>query len=337
MLILTNSLAQKVDEGCLKLANSLVKRIKAQNPQTHIVTYDRKSELSDEHLSINKFLISSALRRILKAHRAPVLYIPFPSAPWKTALKIFMLSIQTKSKLSVAMVMRSSQSAISRILLRMSRADLITFSAESFKFYSEALGESRVHYIKAGVDSQVFTPVDENVSRSLKLKYGINPDKPVVLHVGHFQEGRNLRELLKISDSFQVLLVTSAFNKDNHNLELRETLMDAPNIKVIDTYIPNIEEIYQLSDVYFFPVVAECNCIDIPLSCMEAAACNKPVVTTEYGEMKEFRGKSGFYYIESFEKEALNNLLSRAVSQKEISPRCVALSYDWDKAVGYFC
>ncbi len=336
MLILTNCLTENTDEGALKLSKSLIKRIKKRNPQTHIVTYDRESKLSDEHLKLNKFLLNKSLRKTIKSHNKSVLYVPFPSKPWKNALRIFVLSKFTKEKLSVIMIMKDNQDTLSRKLLKWSRAEFIVFSADSSKFYGDMLGENRVHYLKAGVDSKIFSPVSYERSKELKKKYGFDDDKPIVLHVGHLQEGRNIRELLKISQEYQVLLVTSAFNKENHNLELKDTLSQKDNVRIIDTYLPNIEEIYQLADVYFFPVNTLSNCIDVPLSCMEAASCNKPIVTTDFGEMSEFKGKEGFYYVESFDEQSLNELIKTAMENRELDTRKSVISYDWDKAVEYF-
>ena len=41
MLILSNSLSQTADEGSLKLATSIVKRLKKENPDTYIISYER--------------------------------------------------------------------------------------------------------------------------------------------------------------------------------------------------------------------------------------------------------------------------------------------------------
>ena len=100
--------------------------------------------------------------------------------------------------------------------------------------------------------------------------------------------------------------------------------------------MPNIEEIYQLSDAYFFPVVAHGNCIDVPLSCLEAAACNIPVVTTRYGEMSTFQGKEGFWFIDSFDREHLNQIVSTAIFAENSSSRESILEYDWNNAIEYF-
>ncbi len=154
--------------------------------------------------------------------------------------------------------------------------------------------------------------------------------------MGHLQEGRNLRALLALPRGYQVLLVASSFNKPNHDLSLKERLAQAPNLQIIEGYLPRVQELYQLADVYFFPVQDQNSCIDLPLSCMEAAACGVPVVTTEFGEMAAFRGREGFYFIDSFEPKALADLLEKAMAEHTQKGREVAMEYDWNKAVERF-
>ena len=88
--------------------------------------------------------------------------------------------------------------------------------------------------------------------------------------------------------------------------------------------------------MYFFPVQSFGHCIDVPLSCLEAASCNKPIVTTDYGEMKAFQGKEGFYFIESFEEASLNDLIDQALRNRSCDTRSAVLEYDWEHAVSDF-
>lgn len=334
MLIISNSLNNISDEGCLKVAASLAGRIKKALPETRIITYDRKSGLSDIHLEINKLMLSRKLFSLLHKNKEEILYIPFPARTFSTALRIFILSLYTRKKLNVISVMKYHTGIISKMLLRLSGAKFIVFSKEAAEFYNKIIGKKRVAYLKTGVDTEKFIPVSEDKKEELKEKYGFD-SRPVVLHVGHLNRGRNIAQLMKLSEKYQVLLVVSTLTKNEQDIELKNKLLKCSNIKIVDSYIPDIEEIYQLSDVYFFPVVEQGRCIDVPLSVMEAAACNNPVITTDYGEMKEFQGKKGFYFIESFEKTELNKLIKKALTCDEVETRSSVLSYDWNNAVSY--
>lgn len=336
MLILSNCLTEKVDEGCLKVANSLVKRLVEAKSDTYIVSFERKPKFDSLHLKLNKLLISKELYSIIKEKDQPVLYIPFPAKEWATALRVFLLSLFCKKQLTIVLTMLCKCNFIGRLLFKMSRANIVTFSQNTKDIYEKMVGAQRVKYLKTGVDTERFCPVSEEKKFSLKEKYGFDKEKNVILHVGHLKSGRGIAELMKLDSKYQVALVVSTLTKDEQDKKLQEDLQGCSNIKIFDGYLPNIEEIYQLCDVYFFPVVEKGNCIDVPLSCMEAAACNKPVVTTRYGEMASFEGKDGFVFIDSFDAEVLNKTVKSALDAQNINTRGFVLEYDWENAVSYF-
>ena len=331
MLILSNGLTESADEGFLNVATNLVKRIKRVSPDTVVVSYDRKSQLADRYIELNKLLLNFELFSVLRKNKSSFLYIPFPAKMVSTALRIFILSLFSKSKVNALLVMRGNVDFAAKLLFKLSRAKIIVLSKESEDFYQTFLPEKNVMLLKTGVDCTKFSPVSEAKSAELKIKYGFKPGIPLILHVGHLNEGRNIRTLMDISEKYQVLLVTSTLTKNEQNLELKKDLLSRPNIRLIDEYISDINEIYQMSDVYFFPVVESGNCIDIPLSCLEAAACNKPVVTTDYRSMKDFIGKSGFYFLKTFDNKSINSVIEQALMFSGDSRKNV-VEYNWDNA-----
>ncbi len=136
----------------------------------------------------------------------------------------------------------------------------------------------------AGINTQKFTPVPVEEQKRLKNKYGFDTEKPIVLHVGHCSKGRGLEDL-KIIDSGKasVLVVASGMfeNADTvRNLE-------SAGVKLMTGYIENINEIYQMADVYVFPTKSDDFVISVPLSVMEALACGVPVVAyKEFSKIK---------------------------------------------------
>lgn len=332
MLILSNALTNVVDEGCVKVANSLVKRLKKADESTRVIAFDRQSDLADEYLTVNKLLLNRSLISRVRKNRGEIMYIPFPAKTLSTALRIFILSLFAGKNFRVMLSMTTGIDFVSRMLLKMSRARFVVFSKRSFELYSGAVAEKRVEYLKAGVDAEKFVPASDDVAAELKKKYGFDADKKLVLHVGHLNRGRNVQQLEKLSAEYQTLLVTSTQTKNEQDIELKNELLSC-GVRIIDTYIPDIEQVYQMADVYFFPVVEQGKCIDVPLSCMEAAACNKPIVTTDYGEMREFVGRDGFYFINSFEADELGLRVKQALSAENIDTRSAVLDYDWKNAV----
>jgi glycosyltransferase involved in cell wall biosynthesis len=50
-------------------------------------------------------------------------------------------------------------------------------------------------------------------------------------------------------------------------------------------YFERIQDIYALADCYAFPTFKRDHCIEMPLSVLEAIACNLPVVSTPFGAL----------------------------------------------------
>lgn len=331
MIILTNCLTDKADEGCLKVANSLIKRIKIKAPETMIVSYGESPCPGDLHLRTNKLLLNRKLLFLLRKKKEPVLYIPAVAKAHTMAVRVFILSLFARRGMQVVQVMQYPMSTFSRLLLKASKARILTFSKSTYECYRDLLGDG-VDYLKAGVDTERFCPVLAEEKRALRKKYNLPVDKTIVLHVGHLNVKRNVEQLLAVNENAHSVLVASTYAPENKDAQLKERLLQKANFTLIDEFLPNIEEVYQLADVYLFPVVASHKCIDVPLSALEAAACGIPVVTTPYGEMKELIGKPGFYQVESFEPEALSSLIDTAAAEG-VSPRQCVLEYDWKNAV----
>lgn len=334
MIILSNCLTPTVDEGCLKVANSLIKRIKKLHPETLVISYETTSELSDVHLEIhNKFQFSLPLARILLRRKEHLLYFPQVAKMNAMSVRVFLLSLCARRGMSVVLAQQHDMGAAARMILKLSRARIVTLSRDAWQYYHDRLGDQAV-YIKTGVDTKRFAPAATERKAELRQKYGIPADKPVVLHVGHLNGRRNLSHLLALDDRFHIILVTSSWAAKHQDETLRTALLSKNNVTLLDGYLPDIQEIYQLSDVYFFPVVNTHGCINVPLSVMEAASCGIPVAATRFGELKELEGCPGFYWVDSFEPEALNALLRQAIAANT-DPRDAVLAYDWDHALQY--
>lgn len=333
MILLSNCLTDVPDEGCLKVANSLAKRIKQADKHVLFLSTARRSRLTDVYLEINKMLLSGKLVQILRKQGEPLLYIPFPNRSLPNAVRIFWLSLICPKGVRVVFTMTYPYNWLAKGLLKLSKAHLYVLSRVSADYYMQMLGTDKVTYLKTGVDTGKFVPASMDQVLMLKKKYALDPNRKTVLHVGHMKAGRNIGELTKLDKNFQILLVTSTFTQDSQDMELRKQLDSCENITLIDTYLPNIEELYQLADVYFFPVMEQGNCIDVPLSCLEAAACGTPVVTTKYGEMEQFVGKPGFYFFNHMDSKTLNEIIAVAAKDKTGASRESVLDYGWNNAV----
>ena len=220
---------------------------------------------------------------------------------------------------------------LNRYFLEKSKASVIALSRESRDFYQGIL-KNPCYYLKTGIDLCKFHPVDEKRKHFLREKYGFSKDRKLILHVGHLKRARNILSICEIDPKYQICLVVSSSTEKE--ADVRAALKEYKNIRLIEEYIPEIQEYYQMADVYFFPVWQTENCIDIPLSVLEAGACNLPIVTTDYGELKEFAGKEGFYFLSSFEKEHLDQRISEACQSRPGEAQLQEIrAYDWERSI----
>lgn len=332
MIILTDCLTSIVDEGCLKIANNLAERIKRQNPNTLLVSYGRDGKGSDLHIKLNKFFLNKVLFNIIHKESSNILYIPFASNTLASCIRVWILSLISEKKVSVLFALYHPMNIASKMFLKMSKADIITLSSKSYKQYYSNVGNT-VRYIKTGIDTSRFVPVDKNKKEQLRDKYKIQPGKKMILHVGHMNRNRNIQTLLNISIRYHIFLVISSTTKEACDMKLRQELQEKENITIIDSYLEHIEELYQAADVYFFPVYQDESCIDIPLSVLEAAACNIPIVATKYGELENFLNEPGFFFLSSFTSQHINEALDKMAGFYPCNNRNAVLEYDWQHSV----
>ncbi len=321
---------EQPDEGCLKVANSLIKRIKAKYPQTTVVSYGRISCVSDKHMQLNKFFLNRELLAFLRKKKETVLYIPNASATVASAARVFVLSVFSQQRIKLLVALGYKANILTKILMKLSKVELICLSKESAAYYQKVTGRN-VTNIKTGVDIHKFVPVHSQQKKELRQKYGIAEDDIVVLHVGHLKKGRNLDKLCLLGSRYRVVLVISSATRGD--ISLKEKLMKCPNISIIENYVERIEELYQMADVYFFPVVHAENCIDVPLSVLEAAACGLPAVVTAYGELQEFRDCPGFYFLDRFDARSVEAAVEQMLACPQGINRSAVLEYDWDRVI----
>ena len=193
----------------------------------------------------------------------------------------------------------------------------------------EALGQLGfpVGLLPGGVDAERFSPVSWERKAALRAKYGLDPASFIVLHVGHLSRLRNIESLLRVRKALacQVLLVASSLHGQNRGL--LDPLKEG-GVTVIDRYLPHIEEVYQLSDCYLFPVLSDRASIEVPLSVLEAMACNLPVVATRLGGLTDLFQEGEGLLFATGDRELLS-ALERARSENSCHTREKVAPYSW--------
>jgi glycosyltransferase involved in cell wall biosynthesis len=182
-----------------------------------------------------------------------------------------------------------------RWLLNAMRPDLVLAQTREAEALFKTSG-CPVAQLPNGVDLERFRPVDPDGKRALRLKYGIDLDRPVVLHVGHLEEERNLMALQALlSKGIQIVVAGSLYM--GLHLELIQRLEEA-GFHLFKGYQPHIEEFYRLADCYVFPTQPG-NSLSMPLSVLEAMACNLPVITRRFQGLEQaFAPGNGLTFID---------------------------------------
>jgi glycosyltransferase involved in cell wall biosynthesis len=126
----------------------------------------------------------------------------------------------------------------------------------------------------------------------------------------------------------QVVLVASS--STTQEMALTEELRRA-GVRVLTEYLPHVEHLYQLADCYLFPVQSSDHSIGVPLSVLEAFACDLPVVTTRFGGLTRFFGEQehgGLVFVDS--PAALAQEAVRLCRLWPAGTRILAEPYSWD-------
>ncbi len=116
--------------------------------------------------------------------------------------------------------------------------------------------------------------------------------RPVLLHVGHLKRNRGLDVLAAVKRSMgdQIEIVVQggpALPPDGGVVEE----LESAGVWVRRSFEPNLGRLYKAADLYVFPLEeTSAGAIELPLSVLEAVACGTPVLTTDFGVLKQALG-----------------------------------------------
>lgn len=327
MLILTDCLSRKDDEGYVKIASKIAKKIVEKDPSVRIISVNDSYEFADA-IIFTKTFVSQKLIKEMKGK--DVLFLSPGSNSLKVSIKLFLLSLYCRS-LTFIIVQHGPMLPLIRILFRLSGIKIVCLARSEADFF-RANSDNQVYYVRAGIDFNIYNEADKKRKNELRLKYGFKPNDLIITHVGHMKKGRNIQFLIPLSDNYRVLLVTSSTTEQEE--DLKTMLQARDNITIIDSYLPNIEEIYQMTDCYVFPVKDIDYCIGVPLSVLEACSCNIPVVTTKFGELAQFDECDCFLFDEFEDIHSVNDKIKSAISlSSKCSNRDKVRVYNWNESI----
>lgn len=232
-------------------------------------------------------------------------YVHGPSIRSLAILKL--LDRYFKDSKTVASATHPNFSKWSKRFISSLRPNLVLVQSQKTENVFKASG-FKVKFLPNGVDLEKFVPVPPTKKRSLRRSYGLPEDPFIILHVGHIRKNRNLEilgELRKQSNILVLVVSSRAFPVDGSIT----SILKKRGCIIWRKYFDNLEKIYNLSDCYIFPTVdsvgdlSSRGAVEVPLTVLEAMACNLPVISTNFGAVPRlFTEGNGFFYFQNIEE-----------------------------------
>jgi glycosyltransferase involved in cell wall biosynthesis len=244
-----------------------------------------------------RVLLTGRLIRFLRNERFDrVIYIPSSGLTGFGLGRGLLLRSLAQSPTILIALQERTVGALHRTLALVGRPELVLSPTKGLAARLARLG-FHTGFTMPGYDEALFRPVGQEEKHRLRAKYGLPTDRYIVLHVGHVRESRNVQIFLRYrqwGENIQPVIKAGEVDTAWRD-RLRRT-----GVIVIDEYIDQVHELYQAADCYLFPVLCTTGALEFPLSVIEAAACNLPVLTTRFGALPDvIREGNGLLYLEN--------------------------------------
>jgi glycosyltransferase involved in cell wall biosynthesis len=330
-LVFSEHLRAPFDEGIKKLTTHLAQGL-GRNHRVLVLTSGgaRDEAYGIENVDANRLLLSTRLGMMIRRFRPQaIVYVPTACGTVFSFLRARVLRFYGRSAPTVLITLQPRYYTVwGRWLIGRLSPDWVLAQSLSTAETLERLG-CRSSLLRPAVDVQRFRPALAKERSALRTRYGVPAEATVVTHVGHLKDKRNLSHFVALQGSVGYHTVIVASTSTAQDMTLKATLRDA-GTTVIDTYMTQVEDLYRLSDVYLFLAAEETAAIEVPLSVLEAMACNLPVICTPFGGLPDFfeQGQGLFYYLDGMD---LRGLVEMAVATP-CATRDVVQGYTWSAA-----
>lgn len=206
------------------------------------------------------------------------------------------------------------------------KPDVILTQSETSSLKATRCGW-KTAFLPNGVDTNRFIPVSKEEKTRLRTKHGLPVSSDIILHVGPVKNDRNCDWLCDATtETSKVLIVSRPLDAGGPKLINR---LSKTGAIVYTHYVDEIEEMYQLSDVYAFPATNPRSCIETPLSVLEACSCNLPIVTTRFGSLPRLLGNTNGVDYTSDEEHFLDSLRKCQERTESIETRRAVRQLEW--------
>lgn len=302
VFFISEALSAPFDEGAKKLCLSVHKQLEKKRDVLSVTKEGNNiDDLKIKKIGLNKLFLNNNLRKCIKNYSPDIiLYIPDASITFNSFIRARILKGMNKAS-KVVMIgtqNREYSSAQKFLIANLLKPDLLMLHRKTDCDFFLKMGLN-VKLLPPAVDRDIFSPPTGEEKKKIRFEFDIPDNKKVVLHVGHIKSNRNIESLVKLQEieEVQVIIFGSTSTEVDRNVKNN---LEKKGIRVFDEFIPDISKVYKMSDIYVFPVASNKGAIDMPLSVLEALACNLPIVTTRFGALEEyFMEDTGFRYFDS--------------------------------------
>lgn len=333
VLYVSEALAPPFDEGIKKASWHLMRALQTRHDVLAITSRGPGIPTAGvQAVRANRLLVSRTLGGRVRAFRPDyAVYFPTACATLFSFARARVLAWYSRTPVALIAFQPRAYGRLARLLIPLLMAGPVWAQGQATAAPLRALG-CDVRILPPAVDTEAFAPADAERRRALRERYGLAEAQRVVLHVGHILPNRNVQALASLQRALQgeaqvVMVGSSAFGVD---AALVQALKDG-GVVVITKYVERIAELYQMADCYVFPVRSAQGSVEIPLSVLEAMACDLPIVSTPFGELPRlFPEGDGVRYIP--DDAALADAVRRAFAEGPAGTRARVLRYGWAAA-----
>lgn len=243
----------------------------------------------------------AALRsKSLKAFNPEI--IQYISGPSPASLAILKLLKMRFRRARTASMITHPRHVRSSIVWRLMPPDLVLTFSPAWKEHLSHF-KTKVSIIPGAVDTTMFRPVDGAEKKRIRGRLGLPEEAFIALHVGHLRRERGLMRMAPLV-SKGILPVIVASKSTGQDPGFKQQLIDS-GFLVVDEYVRDVQLYYQAADCYAFPTLVAWRAMDLPLSIIEAMACNLPIVSMDFGCVgKLYGGVAGVRVVGSDEEFA---------------------------------
>ena len=328
-VIITEDISDPIDEGIKKFSFYLAKYVEDSGADNLIFScFPNKSLTNVKSLPANKLLFSvNFFKKLYKSKPTLLIYVPFSSSTFMSFIRMSLLSLfAPKAKIIMVSVQERKHNYISKKVISLLKPDwLIVLSNKQANYYREMGFQTIVSPI--GVEASKYCEITLDEKSKLRQKLNLPINEKIVLHVGHINKGRNLEILRKLlSKGFRVVIIASTRFESDLKLKLE---LEEEGYLFVSDYIENIEEYYQASDIYVFPVLSAVNAMEFPMSVLEAMSCNIPVITTRFGGIESFLPETNWFKYFLNEEELISKIVSFPTNSKCANRELVLSKFSW--------